>query len=156
MTTVTDTPATAAPSLNARVIALAHYSARALVEDVVASYGSTFLQNVTLRAASVAGEPLTRDALAAEIIGALKIDKPAADGIIDELTTANLMEADPAEPSRIRLTDAGRDLYARSSAATGEIAARLYDGIPAEDLLVAGRVLTLITQRANAELSAAE
>ena len=155
MTDTTATATIAAPSLNARVIALAHYAGRALVERVMADHGSSFLQSVTLRAAAVADGSITPDALAAEVTGALKIDKPAADAVIEELITANLMETDPVDPSWIRLTDAGRDLHARSSADTGAIAARLYDGLPAEDLKTAGRVLTLIAQRANAELAAA-
>ncbi|ACU70893.1 conserved hypothetical protein [Catenulispora acidiphila DSM 44928] len=154
-TTATATATIAAPPLNARVIALAHYAGRALVERVMAGHGSSFLQNVTLRAAAVADGSITPDALAAEVTDALKIDKSDADAVIEELITANLMEADPIDPSWIQLTDAGRDLYARSSADTGAIAARLYDGIPAEDLKIAGRVLTLIAQRANAELAAA-
>lgn len=41
----------------------------------------------------------------------------------------------------------------RTTAEIGPVSAKLYAGIPAEDLAVAGRVLTLITQRANAELA---
>lgn len=53
----------------------------------------------------------------------------------------------------MRLTDAGRELYETTTQETAEISARLYAGIPAEDLAVAGRVLTLVTERANAELA---
>ncbi|MGO4749592.1 MarR family transcriptional regulator, partial [Streptomyces sp. 2MCAF27] len=66
-----------------------------------------------------------------------------------------LLEEDPAEVSRVRLTAAGRELHESTSAETAEISARLYAGIPAEDLAVAGRVLALVTERANAELVSA-
>lgn len=54
----------------------------------------------------------------------------------------------------MRVTDAGRDFYSRVSAETGEISARIWGGIPAEDLAAAGRVLATVTERADAELAA--
>ncbi len=75
--------------------------------------------------------------------------------VIEELTAAELMEEDPAEASRMRLTDAGRELYESTTAETAEISARLYAGIPTEDLEIAGIVLALVTERANAELARA-
>ncbi len=50
------TPATpAAPVLDPRVIALAHYAGRAVLENVLARHGATFQQSVTLRLVAVAG-----------------------------------------------------------------------------------------------------
>ena len=96
----------------------------------MAGHGSTFLQSVTLRAAAVADEPLTPDALAAEVTGALKIDKPAADAVIKE-------------PVRAQRRRHRRD---RRPAVRGD-PRRGPEG---------GRArLTLIAQRANAELAAA-
>ncbi|KUN79493.1 hypothetical protein AQJ66_28625 [Streptomyces bungoensis] len=146
---------TTAPGLNGRVIALAHYAARALLEGVLTRRGTTFHQNVTLRAVVAAGGALGRDELVADVTGSLKVDESAVRGTLGELTAARLLEQDPAQPSRVRLTDAGRELYEGAAAETAGISARLYAGIPAEDLAVAGRVLELITQRANAELAAA-
>lgn len=42
-----------------------------------------------------------------------------------------------------------------TSAESAGISARLCAGIPAEDLATAGRILTLVTERANAELAGA-
>lgn len=72
--------------------------------------------------------------------------------MVDELLAANLLA--PQGPSQLRITDAGRALLDRTSAETAPITARIYAGIPAEELAIAGRVLTLITERANAELAA--
>ncbi|SEE01721.1 MarR family winged helix-turn-helix transcriptional regulator [Streptomyces sp. TLI_105] len=144
-----------APTTNGRVIALAHYSARALLEGVLTRHGVTFEQSVTLRAVTVAGGSIERDALVTDVIGSLKSDASVVHGVIDELAAAKLLEQDPAQASRLRLTDAGRELYETTTAETAEISARLYAGIPAEDLAVAGRVLTLLTERANAELAGA-
>lgn len=148
----TTTPPVAAPLVDPRVIALAHYAGRALLENVLARHGSTFQQSVTLRLAAVAEGQVGRDALVDGVVGALKIDAAEAHSVVDELIAAGLLAAQ--EPSAVRITDAGRERWASTSAATAPITARVYDGIPKEDLAVAGRVLTLITERANAEFAA--
>ncbi|MFD9608137.1 MarR family winged helix-turn-helix transcriptional regulator [Streptomyces sp. NPDC059083] len=144
---------TTAPTTNGRVIALAHYSARALLEGVLTRHGATFEQSVVLRAAVTAGDSVGRDALVSDVIGSLKADGSAVRGVIDGLTATGLLERLPADGSRLRVTETGRDLYDTTTAETAEISSRLYAGIPAEDLAVAGRVLTLLTERANAELT---
>ncbi|MFB6636830.1 MarR family transcriptional regulator [Streptomyces chartreusis] len=148
----TTTPPVAAPLVDPRVIALAHYAGRALLENVLARHGSTFQQSVTLRLVAVAEGPVGRDALVDSVVGALKIDAAEVHSVVDELIAAGLLAAQ--EPSAVRITDAGRERWASTSAATAPITARVYDGIPKEDLAVAGRVLTLITERANAEFAA--
>lgn len=140
-----------APTVNGRVIALAHFAGRALLEDVLARHGVTFHQSVTLRAVVAAGGSIGSGELVEDVTGSLKADASVVRGFIEELTAAKLLEEDPAEASRIRLTDAGRELYESCTAETAEISARLYADIPAEDLAVAGRVLALVTERANAE-----
>ncbi|MEV6028800.1 MarR family transcriptional regulator [Streptomyces sp. NPDC052036] len=144
---------TTAPTVNGRVIALAHYAARALLEGVLARHGATFHQSVTLRVVMVEGGSIGYGELVRDVTGSLKTDESVVRAVIEELTAAELLEEDPAEGSRMRLTDAGRELYEGTTAETAEISARLYAGIPAEDLAVAGRVLALITERANAELA---
>ncbi|MFI2373321.1 MarR family transcriptional regulator [Streptomyces sp. NPDC018833] len=144
---------TTATPVNGRVIALAHHAGRALLEGVLARHGATFHQSVTLRAVVVAGESITCDELVGDVTGSLKTEESVVRGAIEELTAAKLLEEDPSEASRTRLTDAGRELYESTAAETAEISARLYAGIPAEDLAIAGRVLALVTDRANAELA---
>ncbi|MFE0477435.1 MarR family transcriptional regulator [Streptomyces sp. NPDC058947] len=143
---------TSAPLLDPRVIALAHYAGRAVLETVLARHGVTFQQSVTLRLAAVADGPVGRDRLAEGVTGALKSDPAQAHGVIDELIDARLLA--PDGPSDVRITDAGRELYARTSGETAPFSARIYEGIPVADLAVAGRVLSLITERADAELAA--
>ncbi|MFE6199894.1 MarR family transcriptional regulator [Streptomyces sp. NPDC057838] len=143
---------TTAPSLDPRVIALAHYAGRAILESVLAGHGVTFQQSVTLRLAALADGPLERDRLAGSVTSALKTGPAEAHGVIDELVAARLLAPDGA--SRVRITDAGRELYTTTSRETVPFTARIYDGIPREDLAVAGRVLRLITERADAELAA--
>lgn len=137
---------------NPRVIALAHYAGRALLENALARHGLTFQQSVTLRPAALADGPLDRDRLVADVVGSLKIDVAEAHAVVDELLAAGLLA--PEGTSEVRITRAGRDLYETTSAETAPLTARIYAGIPEEDLAVAGRVLGLITERANRELAA--
>ncbi|MET8628136.1 MarR family transcriptional regulator [Kitasatospora sp. NPDC004669] len=153
MTTAVTT--TAPAPLDPRAIALAHYASRSLLEGVLARHGATFEQNVTLRATAAAGGSLGREALVADVTGSLKADEARVRAVIEETTAAALLEADPQHGEALRLTAAGRQLYERTTAEIAPVSARLYAGIPAEDLAVAGRVLALITERANAELACA-
>lgn len=143
---------TTPPLLNPRVTALAHYAARAVLERVLARHGVTFQQSVTLRLAAVADGPVEREHIVDGVVGSLKIDTVEASAVVDELVAAQLLTLE--EPSLVRITEAGRELYDTTSAATAPLTARVYADIPEEDLAVAGRVLTLITERANAELAA--
>ncbi|MEK9520880.1 MarR family winged helix-turn-helix transcriptional regulator [Streptomyces sp. NPDC087908] len=160
---------TTAPRADGRVLALAHHAARAVLEGVLTRHGITFHQSVTLRAAAAAGGAPGRDALVGDVAGSLKADPALVSGVIDDLVAAGLLETDPtvpadstdpaapadrADPARVRLTDAGRATYDATAAESAALSARLYDGIPDEDLRVVGRVLTLITERANAALAA--
>ncbi|MEU5041782.1 MarR family transcriptional regulator [Streptomyces griseorubiginosus] len=143
---------TAPPLLNPRVIALAHYAARGILEHVLARHGLTFQQSVTLRLAAVAEGPVERQHLVDGVVGSLKIGTGEAQAAVEELITAGALAA--RQPSQVRITDAGRQLYETTSAETAPLSARVYDGIPEEELAVAGRVLSLITERANRELAA--
>ena len=58
---------------------------------------------------------------------------------------------DDAEP--VRFTAAGAQVFGQIRGATTEITKRLWGDLPAEDLATAGRVLSIITERANAELA---
>ncbi|MFG3489388.1 MarR family transcriptional regulator [Streptomyces sp. NPDC047972] len=144
---------TTAPRADGRVLALAHHAARAVLEGVLTRHGITFHQSVTLRAAAAAGGAPGRAELVDDVTGSLKADGALVSGVIDELAAAGLLETDPEDPARVRLTDAGRATYDATAAESAGLSARLYDGIPDEDLRVVGRVLTLITERANAVLA---
>ncbi|MEV0739500.1 MarR family transcriptional regulator [Streptomyces sp. NPDC050549] len=145
MTTTTATPA------DARTLGLAHYAARAVLEGVLARHGLGFQQQIVLRPVALAAGPVDRGRLAADTVAALKVDADSAEGTIDELITAGLLRTDASD---VRITDAGRELYERITKETGAASARIWGDIPEADLVTTGRVLTLITERANAELAA--
>ena len=144
---------TSSPPVNGQVIGLAHYASRAALERVLARSGTTFEQSVALRAVSDNGGTVERDRLVGRLTGALKIEESAARRTVDAMTALKLLEEPTA--GQVSLTDAGRELFESIRTAGNEIAARLYAGISAEDLATAGRVLTLVTERADAELAGA-
>ncbi|WP_458249196.1 MarR family transcriptional regulator [Streptomyces sp. MAI_2237] len=142
---------TTAPVADARSLGLAHYAARAALESVLSRHGLTFQQHIALRSVVVAGTPVERDALVAQVTGSLKVETAEARDVVGELLGKGLLTA---EATRVRAADAGRALYAEVAAEAGELSARIWSGIPAEDLAATGRVLALVTERADAELAA--
>ncbi|MFJ7205119.1 MarR family transcriptional regulator [Streptomyces sp. NPDC098789] len=142
---------TTAPLADARALGLAHYAARGVLEHVLARHGVTFQQQVALRAAVTADAPQTPDDLVDQVRSSLKADPADIRAALDELLAKRLLVADGAH---LRPTDAGRELLAAAAAETAPIGARVWGAIPTEDLAAAGRVLALVTERANAELAA--
>ncbi|MBT2382126.1 MarR family transcriptional regulator [Streptomyces sp. ISL-11] len=142
---------TTAPVANARALGLAHYAARGVLEHVLTRHGITFQQQIALRAAVTADAPQTPDDLVTQVQDSLKTDPADIRATLDELLAKQLLDVDGA---RLRPTKAGRELIAAVGAETAPITARVWGGIPAEDLAAAGRVLALVTERANAELAA--
>ncbi|MEU8618046.1 MarR family transcriptional regulator [Streptomyces sp. NPDC048623] len=149
--TSTTTSVSTAPTADARALGLAHYAARGVLEVVLAQHGITFDEQIALRAAVTADAPQTADALVAQVRHSLKADPAAIRATLDELRDRGLLVTDGAH---LRPTDAGRDVLAAVAAETAPVSARVWGGIPAEDLAAAGRVLALVTERANAEFAA--
>ncbi|MFD3457825.1 MarR family transcriptional regulator [Streptomyces sp. NPDC058691] len=145
------TAASTAPVADARGLALAHYAARGVLELVLARHGLTFQQQVALRAAITSDVPQTPDDLISQVQQSLKADPADIRPTLDELLAKQLLGTDGAH---LRPTDAGREMFAAVGAETAPVSARIWGGIPAEDLAAAGRVLALVTERANAELAA--
>ena len=83
-TTAPTTTYTSAPPADPRVIALAHYAGRAVLEHVLAGHGATFQQQITLRPLAAEG-PLEREELVGQVAGALKVDAAEVEGVIAEL-----------------------------------------------------------------------
>ncbi|MFD8013268.1 MarR family transcriptional regulator [Streptomyces sp. NPDC058955] len=150
MTTTTTTTTTAA---DARMLGLAHYAARGVLEHVLGRHGATFLQQIALRAAATAETPLTADELVARVRASVKGDPADARAALDALVAKALLVADGPH---LLPTDAGRELLATVAAEAAPLSARVWGGIPPEDLAAAGRVLALVTERADRELAALE
>ncbi|MGW6565834.1 MarR family transcriptional regulator [Streptomyces sp. NPDC054975] len=149
MTTPAPT-ATATPA-DARALGLAHYAARGVLEHVLARHDLTFQEQIALRAAVTADTAQTPDDLVTQVRTSLKAAPAGIRATLDDLLAKDLLVADGPH---LRPTEAGRELLAAVGAETAPISARIWGGIPADDLVAAGRVLALVTARANAELEA--
>ena len=141
------------PSFNAQLLGQTEKAANAILARLLAEPGLTEPQWVTLSITATGGGTLDRCQLADRIASALKASRTEAQARIAELAGARLLHLPDDHHAAVKLTDAGERLYARIRAATTQITQRLWGDLPAEDLATAGRVLTTVLARANAELA---
>ncbi|WBB68722.1 hypothetical protein [Micromonospora sp. WMMD812] len=137
--------------LTGQVIGRAHYATRALLERQLTRVGLTFPQSIALNGLAAEGGAAARADLVTRLTDGLKIDAPAAEALLADLVGAGLLREDA---DSLAFTDAGDAVRREIADATAAITGRLYGDIPAADLAVAGRVLTLVRERADAELAA--
>lgn len=131
------------PALSPRVIGETEKALNAFLGRLLASTGVSEPQWVILSVAITSGGSITSQQAA----HALKITEPQAGDQLSQLAAAGYLTDGNA------VTQRARDLAARVRNATREITERLWGDLPAEDLAIAGRVLSIITERANAELA---
>ena len=136
------------PPLNTQVIGQTESALGALLEPLLADAGLTFQQWLVLTVTAASGGRTDRGQLVARIAGARKIDPAEVESAIAELTAAALATA----TGPLALTDSGQDAYQRIRGAIDELNAELF-AFPPEDLATAGRVLSIVTERANAVLA---
>lgn len=140
------------PTLNSQIIGQAENALRAILNRALArTGGGTYQHWVALTLTAANDGAIDRDQLIGRLTGALKIDDAAAQAAIAELTAAHLLKD---QGSRIGLTDTGQARYRQIRTDLDQTNARLFGDLSANDLATAGRVLTVITDRANAELAA--
>lgn len=136
------------PPLSTQVIGQAESALGALLEPLLARTGITFQQWLVLTVTAASGARIERGQLVARISNARKVDDATVEAAIAELTAAGVVTAD----GLVTLTDAGQARYQSIRGVLEEITTRLFD-FPAEDLATAGRVLSIVTSRANAVLA---
>jgi DNA-binding MarR family transcriptional regulator len=141
------------PSLSTQVIGQAETALGAILYPLLARTGTTFHQWLVLTLAAASGGAIDRGQLIDRITGARKLDDAEVEAAISELTAAGLVQPLPGDHPRVGLTDAGQARYRQIGTALDEVTARLFGDFPAEDLATAGRVLSIVTARANAELA---
>jgi hypothetical protein len=136
------------PPLSTQVIGQAESALGALLDPLLGGTGITFGQWLVLTVTAASGTGIGRGQLAARIADARKTGEAAIEAAIAELAAAGLVTAD----GPVVLTDTGQATYQQIRGQLEEITARLFD-FPAEDLATAGRVLSIVTARANALLA---
>jgi DNA-binding MarR family transcriptional regulator len=149
MSTTTTTP------FGTQVIGQTEKALGAILDRLLAGTGLNERQWVTLTVTVASGGTVARDQLVGRLAGILKVSEAAAQARITELAGAGLLQVPDGEGSVVRATDAGQQLHGRIRSAITEITERLWGDLPAEDLATAGRVLSTVLARANAELAGA-
>lgn len=137
------------PPLSTQVIGTAESALGALLAPVLAEAGITFHQWVVLVVATASGGGADRGELIDRVADARKADPALVARAIDELRERGALAV---AGEQVTVTDAGRAVHGAARARVAEITARLFD-FPAEDLATAGRVLAVITARANSVLA---
>jgi DNA-binding MarR family transcriptional regulator len=147
---MTNPPNPAAPALTGQVIGQTQHAIQAVLDAVLVETGTTFHQWVLIRQVALNGSTVARADLLAAMTDGLKIDLAAATGVLEEVIGLGLATA---ADDAVALTATGRERYERVATAGAEITVRLYGGLPPEDLETTRRVLTIVRERANAELA---
>jgi hypothetical protein len=107
---------------------------------------------VILTLAVASGGTVERDQFTSQVAHALKISETAAQACIADMVAAQHLRA-ASEGTTLTVTHRAQQLHSRTRTAIAEITQMLWDDLPAEDLATAARVLSIITERASAELT---
>jgi DNA-binding MarR family transcriptional regulator len=138
-------------TLTGQDIGQAHYATRAVLDRVLSDAGLGFNQWVALNLLGSNGSPMKTGDLRARLVQGLKITMDAASEATAAVLDRGLVV--PAAADDLALTPAGAAVFQEVTAAIAGITERLYGGLPTEDLVIAHRLLTTVTARANAELA---
>jgi hypothetical protein len=136
------------PPLSTQVIGQAESALGALLEPLLASAEITFHEWLVLAVTAASGGSMDRRQLVARISGARKVGAAAIETAIAELATAGMV----IDEGPVEFTSVGWGTYQRIREAVEKTTARLFD-FPPEDLAAAGRILGIVTARANAVLN---
>jgi hypothetical protein len=142
-----------APSINPQIIGQAENALRALLERTLAGTGLAYRHWVALSVIAGSEAPADENELAVRVEDVLKVDDATVRGVIADLHAREVVEPTPDDGAHIQLTDAGRVLHGDIRAAIGPIVSGLFHEIPEDDLRTAGKVLKLITERADEVLA---
>jgi len=140
------------PTFSTRVIGQAEKTLNAILGRELAGTGLTEPQWVILALAVTGGGAADRDRFTSMVADALKISEAEAKARVADMVTAQQLNI-TGQSSAVTVTGAAQQLHSRIRAAITEITQRLWGDLPAEDLATAGRVLAIITERANVELA---
>jgi DNA-binding MarR family transcriptional regulator len=146
---------TSTPTFGTQVIGQTEKALNAILDRQLAGTGLSEPQWVTLTLTVASGGTVGRDQLIGRLAGVLKVSEGEAHARITELVAAGLLGAPDGEGSPVRVADAGQQLHGQIRAAVTQITQRLWGDLPDEELATAGRVLSTVLARANAELAGA-
>jgi DNA-binding MarR family transcriptional regulator len=99
------------------------------------------------------GGTADRDEFTSRVAHALKADRQTAACHVGQLAAKGLVFSTPGAGSAVTLTEAGQQLLGRIRKQVGDVTERLWGDLPRPDLDVAGRVLSTVLERAEADLA---
>ena len=140
------------PSFSTRIIGQTEKTLNAILARELAGTGLTEPEWVILTLAVTSGGPADRDQFTHMVAGALKISEADAQARIADMIAAQQLQITGAGQA-VTVTGAAQQLHSQIRATVAGITERLWGDLPADDLATAGRVLAIITERANAELA---
>jgi hypothetical protein len=144
------------PTFSAQLLGQTEKAANAILDRLLSQPGLTEHQWITLNLTVLNRGGVDADQLTEQVANALRISKAEAHARITELVTAQLLDVPDDKRAPVKLTDAGAQLHTRIRATVTQVSERLWGDLPATDLATAGRVLSTILERANAELASAQ
>jgi hypothetical protein len=143
------------PILTPQIIGQAEKTMNAILFRLLAGPGLTEAQWITLTLIAAGGESTGRGRLVSQVAHGLKASEAQAREHLASLVAAQLVQDPGDDAGPVHFTAAGTQVFGQIRGATAEITKRLWGDLPAADLATAGRVLSIITERANAELAGA-
>jgi DNA-binding MarR family transcriptional regulator len=141
------------PTLTPRIIGQAEKTLNAILYRLLAGPGLTEAQWITLTMIDAGGGSTSPGRLVAQVAHGLKASEVQAQEHLASLVAAQLVQDSGDDAGPVRLTAAGTQIFGQIQAAVTEVIQRLWGDLPAEDLATAGRVLSIVTERADAELA---
>ena len=142
------------PTLTPQIIGQAEKTMNTILFRLLAGPGLTEAQWITLTLIAAGGESTGRARLAAQVAHGLKASEAQAREHLASLVAAQLVQDPGDDEGPVRFTARGTQVFGQIRGATAEVVTRLWGDLPAEDLATAGRVLSIVITRANAELTA--
>ena len=145
--------ATTTQAFGSALIGQTEKTLNAILDRQLAGTGITEPQWVTLALAMTGGRTIDRTEHIRRVSDAAKFSEASVAERIAELTAAGLLR--DAGEGRLQVSEAGRARWNEVRTGLGPIIQRLWGDLPAEDLATAGRVLSIVLDRANAVLAGA-
>ena len=143
------------PAFTPQLIGQTEKTLNAILDRNLAGTGLTEPQWVVLTLAVRSGGPIDRNLFASSVATSAKFSEADVRARIAELAERLLLTASTGEGAEVAVTDAGEELHGRILATNTELIERLWGDLPASDLAMAGRVLAIVLERANAEIAVA-
>jgi DNA-binding MarR family transcriptional regulator len=141
------------PTFTPQIIGQAEKTLNAILYRLLAGPGLTEAQWITLTMIDAGGGATGPGRLVAQVAHGLKTSEAQAQEHLASLVAAQLVQDSGDDAGPVRLTAAGTQVFGQIQAAVTEVIQRLWGDLPAEDLATAGRVLSIVTERADAELA---